>query len=331
MDLRESRVSSTCRQHRTQTSTYPAWRYAADRPPSPDQACQHATSPNGQFFPERESRHWRIEPLNDYPVGSLQTTVNHIQAPSPWAHAQNNNPDAASSHHSRLVPPSPELQAELTRDSSRPTNGDLPKHTSPSDDGQTASTRSSYPGQGDHVSTVVGAVHDICLESTKTYLDTHRINRRARAGRSSMSYADSFQRWASRGGNDEPDTTDNGVDDRLCTVPTSSDSLLSNISRICTMLWVGSQRDRLDVLDVERLAVDNMARLLSWAETVVLGEYDEWEASSEATAWRVFEAGRNLCALLGVTDGVHAMDSLRDEITGSEPWRVPTPVPRSSW
>ncbi len=167
------------------------------------------------------------------------------------------------------------------------------------------------------------------------------------------------------------------------------------------MLWTGAQRDRLDVLDVERLAVDAMAGLLSWAETVALGDRDEWGRSLAAAAaaaaagagadatttssaevcgggggggedeeekekeeepriiaamaaaaaggvgmgmgigmgeleeeeereqmrkekdkegenalWRVFEAGRNLCAWLGVVDGVEAMDMLEGEIWG---------------
>ena len=195
------------------------------------------------------------------------------------------------------------------------------------------------------------AVHDLCLQSTQAYLQTHRTNRQARAPHHHSSH---------------PTNNNNSNSNNNALPPEPTTSLLQNVSAICGMLWAGAQRDRLHVLDVERLAVDNMAALLAWAEAVALGDRDDWaralrvgtaneggwfpaqgpryggaggmrpegangarpmqdggdegdgdaDADGEYALRRVFEAGRNLCAWLGVADGVQGMSALEDEIWG---------------
>ncbi|KAK7969804.1 hypothetical protein PG996_001757 [Apiospora saccharicola] len=92
--------------------------------------------------------------------------------------------------------------------------------------------------------------------------------------------------------------------------PPPSTSLLKNISIICNQLWTGSQRDRLDVLNMEREAAKTMALLLEWAETVVLGDYDEWALAGLNAFWKVVHAGRHLCDWLGVKENIDAMNEL---------------------
>lgn len=82
------------------------------------------------------------------------------------------------------------------------------------------------------------------------------------------------------------------------------------------MLWTGSQRDRLHVLNVERLAIESMGRLMHWAETVALSSEDEWRVADDQALWQVLDAGRNLCSWLGVPDAVHAMEALEGEVLG---------------
>ncbi|KAI1079413.1 hypothetical protein F5B20DRAFT_543451 [Whalleya microplaca] len=200
---------------------------------------------------------------------------------------------------------------------------------------RTISIHSSNSEQVHRICTIVRTVHNICLESTKTYLNTHEANRRARASdspplqpsRSSTTPDDGPA--ASSQGQSSPDSSNvnssngnrplhyqknRGNPFARPYIPPPTNSLLKNISGICNMLWTGSQRDRLNVLNVERLAVETMGRLLAWAETVVLGDYDEWVFAEEEALWRVVDAGRNLCAWLGVPDGIRAMEILEGDI-----------------
>lgn len=86
------------------------------------------------------------------------------------------------------------------------------------------------------------------------------------------------------------------------TTAAPTDSLLANISIICSGLWSQSQRDRLHVPNTERVAVANMTHLLEWAETIVLGDAEAM-ADEPLDVNRVLTAGKNLCAWLGDVDG----------------------------
>ncbi|KAI0140164.1 hypothetical protein F4776DRAFT_580404 [Hypoxylon sp. NC0597] len=190
-------------------------------------------------------------------------------------------------------------------------------------DSRTLSIHSGNPERTQRICTAVHAVHDICLRSTKTFLDSHLVNRRARVSNSPHGIPpDQLKAETSNtrsGININIDNTWNTHTQNIARspIPLSSNSLLNNISSICTMLWAGSQRDRLDVLNVERAAVENMGRILCWAETVALGDYDEWNMADEEALRQVLEAGRNLCDWLQVPDGIQGMDALENDVTES--------------
>ncbi|KAI1807691.1 hypothetical protein F4811DRAFT_449447 [Daldinia bambusicola] len=175
----------------------------------------------------------------------------------------------------------------------------------PSNNSSSSSTRRFV-----NICAAIRAVHDICLQSTRTYIDTHIANRRARAasrGLSTACHESGNGSGSSRAGSPSNSTTHMAI-------PPSTSSLLLNTSSICSMLWSGSQRDRLHVLNVERLAIETMGRLMHWAETVTLGEWDEWQGADEQALWRVLEAGRHLCDWLGVPDAIQAMEALEGEV-----------------
>ncbi|RYP23959.1 hypothetical protein DL765_000845 [Monosporascus sp. GIB2] len=187
---------------------------------------------------------------------------------------------------------------------------------------QTISVYGSSAEQSHRVCTAVRMVHDICLQSTQTYLYTHRANRLARGPMPPASanppptaaVGDAHHR--SHTTTIEPPPPRDATVQAPARIPDPSDSLLQNVSNICTMLWANSQRSRLEVLNVERLAVEDMGNLLGWAETVALGDYDEWRAGEDAF-WCVFETGTKLCTWLGVADGIQAMAMLESDIWGS--------------
>ncbi|RYP63829.1 hypothetical protein DL770_009293 [Monosporascus sp. CRB-9-2] len=186
---------------------------------------------------------------------------------------------------------------------------------------QTISVYGSSAEQSHRVCTAVRTVHDICLQSTQTYLYTHRANRLARGATPPASAnppppaaAGDTHRHSHTMTTEPPPPRDTTVQ-ASARIPDPTDSLLQNVSNICTMLWASSQRSRLEVLNVERLAIEDMGNLLGWAETVALGDYDEWRAAEDAF-WYVFEAGRKLCAWLGVADGIQAMATLESDIWG---------------
>lgn len=180
--------------------------------------------------------------------------------------------------------------------------------------------------QGSQFDDAVGAVHRICLEATKAYLGSHHANRQARASHSGTAghRCESGKSPTTSGRDNDSGSMLGGLNDvptassrpgathnHLPTpIPYVSSSLLKNVSGICNMLWVGSQRDRLTVLNVERIAVDNMAKLLSWAETVALCDYDGWVAGNFDLFHRVLDAGKNLCAWLGVRETLVEMEAL---------------------
>ncbi|KAI1387051.1 uncharacterized protein F4822DRAFT_411964 [Hypoxylon trugodes] len=181
-------------------------------------------------------------------------------------------------------------------------------------DSQTMSIPNDNAGRIDHIYTVVSSVHDICLQSTKTYLDTHLVNRQAR-GSNPPPYSDRFRSHSHSSNMDTTSPPDNN-DNSDSLIPPSTNSLLKNASSICNMLWNKSQRDRLDVLNVELMTVNIMGQLLNWAETIALGDYHEWYGAvrdAEVALRNVIDAGLNLCAWLNVPGGIRDMEALATE------------------
>ena len=110
-----------------------------------------------------------------------------------------------------------------------------------------------------------------------------------------------------------------------------TDSLLSNISTICTLLWQRAQRERLSQLGAEAAALDEMRALLAAAEEVAFGvaelrsvylgvaapaDMDDEERRALETNVRRFAgdlagvagAGRRVCRALGSAGGVEAIE-----------------------
>ncbi|KAI0124652.1 hypothetical protein BJ170DRAFT_467453 [Xylariales sp. AK1849] len=186
---------------------------------------------------------------------------------------------------------------------------------------QTISIHSSSSEQAHRLGATVVAIHDVCLQATKTYLSSHHANRRVRASRSPEPFKTPTHHSQDNDNFILSGTPSSGQSQspmpqqaHQSPIPHASDSLLKNVSGICNMLWVGSQRDRLVVLNVERMAVENMARLLGWAETVALGDYDEWTLAEDDALWRVLDAGRNLCAWLGVQESIRELEVLEGQL-----------------
>ncbi|KAI0838998.1 hypothetical protein F5Y06DRAFT_267154 [Hypoxylon sp. FL0890] len=264
--------------------------------------------------------HYQIETLDGLPPEALgRDFYSEPTYHPPYLPAATVGPQCVSSTASDGSPqqyfPTPLLQ-DITspRDQCSPVA--LPGIGSP-----TLSFRSSTPERTQRISATVRAVHDICLQSTKTFLDSHLANRRARASNSADGMRISHKQ--SKSGTSKNTTSNDNInisiDNTKTThspIPESSNSLLNNISSICTMLWAGSQRERLDVLNVERAAVENMGRILCWAETVALGDYDEWTMADEEALRQVLEAGRSLCYWLQVPDGIQGVDALESDVMG---------------
>lgn len=191
-----------------------------------------------------------------------------------------------------------------------------------------ASIASKDSNQIPQVYTAIGRIHELCLRATSTYLSALDANRRARercspsppaSGALPLPDDSNTNRNVSTGNNGrqtetpccrQRDDTTNGRS------PPPSSSLLKNISIICNQLWTGSQRDRLDVLNVEREAAKTMALLLEWAETVVLGDYDEWALAGGDAFCKVVRAGRHLCDWLGVQESIDTMNELETQLFG---------------
>ncbi|KAK8056703.1 hypothetical protein PG993_001930 [Apiospora rasikravindrae] len=167
----------------------------------------------------------------------------------------------------------------------------------------------------------IGKIHEICLRATSTYLGALDANRRARESCSPISQTPNTLRDDKKSNHTNPlgHPHQGNSNSR---VPQPSSSLLKNVSTICTQLWMGSQRDRLDVLNVEREAAKTMALLLEWAETVVLGDYDEWALAGEDAFWKVVRAGRHLCEWLGVQESIDAMNELQTQLADEGGTRI---------
>ncbi|KAI0845620.1 hypothetical protein F5Y00DRAFT_165719 [Daldinia vernicosa] len=285
--------------------------------PRPD--LQYLKRENGHRQPLYDNNHPPPEQIErprprspqPYPIESPP----RIFKPEPDAHL----PQAANQHPWPSTPPAPAPSRTDGRTLSIATSS------------RTVSIPSSSTGPIVDICATARAVHDICLQATRTYLDTHLANRRARAASQGWSVAchggGSGNSSNDTGTNNSSDTTNSSSNNNsnTCThnsssssnaIPPSTQSLLLNTSSICSMLWTGSQRDRLHVLNVERLAIESMGRLMHWAETVALGNEDEWRVANEQALWEVLDAGRNLCSWLGVPDAVRAMEVLEGEVLG---------------
>ncbi|ORY56691.1 uncharacterized protein BCR38DRAFT_490574 [Pseudomassariella vexata] len=215
---------------------------------------------------------------------------------------------------------------------------------------QTISIYSSGSGHTQRTLAVVDAVHCICLEASKTYITSHETNKKVREPRnprkpstptplhpypplpSNPNYdhipgissngtrrSRAHEQHQQNNGNGDKKRLSSAADLLFITQPTNS--LLNNISSICSMLWAGSQCNRLSVLNVERQTVDDMARLLEWGETVAMPrDCNQWslgqDEEEEILLWRVVSAGRNLVHWLGVPQGIRDMLIVEGEVQG---------------
>ncbi|KAI0379708.1 hypothetical protein F5Y04DRAFT_112944 [Hypomontagnella monticulosa] len=302
--------------------------------PGPSETNRRATYPAPEAPHGNEHRRQeRVPPITYAPV--LRNT--HLPAPDhalpqgmtygQYAHRDHlftHRPDKDSWKTDDDDAREPEFRA-----SPDPSSRELAKHYDPSSasivpsptESHTLSIHrpsSSSTERANHICATVRAVHDICLQSSKTYLNTHLTNFRARdVGSSSPPLLNQPSGYLANpniasAGNSS--VAGGGSSNDVSTILTPTDSLLTNISSICSMLWANSQHNRLAVVNIERLAVDNMGRLLMWAEAVALGDYDEWQNSDEATLGRVISAGNNLCGWLGVPEGMQAMKKLERDV-----------------
>lgn len=178
-------------------------------------------------------------------------------------------------------------------------------------------------------------VHDICIQATKKYLEDSYNNRRVRNAAAVSAY-NNFLSQQSRGvysqflpyaapagfpggvyNNPQPQPPGGGYsqfftyDTRRQSMPSqyatsyladvSTGSLAGDVSRICDELWAQAQRDRHNAPETEREAVEDMAHLLDWAETIVwnVGHVTAGELEEGQALGQVIAAGKNLCAWLG--------------------------------
>lgn len=356
MDLGGQRISDTCLRYEPlalETRNSGSHDTVGPVLPGMSQTTRRATCPTPQIANEHDNQLSAFSPKCRKPLpgvfyqcstchrgvktsSSTSTTNPSNPAPHLPQASEGFPPANAASQDTATVTVSDFSPRQISGDTTLPidsTQNSISQHsstdtftlTSQSTSPPTSSTEHAY-----YICATIRAVYDICLQSTKTYLDSHLANRRARA-----SHSPSFLSHLSH---HHPQLkADPGNDDHNCTmnptqqtaiaataslhtgcnrtddtppIPSSTNSLLKNVSAICSMLWTGSQHSRLDVLNIERMAVDNMSRLLCWAETVALGDYDEWRMAGDDAMWQVLEAGRNLCAWLGVPDGIQGMEAL---------------------
>ncbi|KAI1770926.1 hypothetical protein F4818DRAFT_225692 [Hypoxylon cercidicola] len=348
MDLEEYKASGSCQRPGSLSSAHVPWEVINPVLPDCGQTRWPVTPPNSQILhghhglqqgtpfgnhgPPPDLRHLcsschcQLESLDPSSacLSQVTTTAGFEPKSEPAYFSTNADPQ----HDARIIldcPPLPSSQGLKLPASPSPTAlPDRPLSATRS----SLSIPSSTTEQTIHMCAIVHAVHDVCLRSTKTYLDSHLANRRARASNSSPLASRSVSTSRSKLKTDDSSSSSRVVGDNttsirnvsgnergntLSLIPTPTNSLLKNISGICTMLWAGSQINRLDVLNVERTAVDNMGRLLCWAETVTLSDSDEWRSAEEDVLWRVLEAGSNLCAWLGVPDGIQTMSRLESD------------------
>ncbi|KAI2463671.1 hypothetical protein F4781DRAFT_440338 [Annulohypoxylon bovei var. microspora] len=347
MEFVEPMTSSTCQQPESSASSYDHWETVDLGLPESTQTSRRATFPNAQAHDEHEGRFHHGLLCDTYSPTHRVCSVCHCRARTLDAHLANIAPEIITRQYHHPEPIDLASFAPLTNggppyapsiDPGSPSQlsftipriddlAPLPDHFSstatPGTESRTFSIHSSSSERADQVCATVQAVHDVCLQSTKTWLDTHLVNRRARASDSPLLSGQHAAPTSTDGISPHDQLrADSGCDEGGSSgsydpIPPSTNSLLKNVSSICGMLWAGSQRDRLDVLNVERATVGTMSRLLCWAETVALGDYDERAIADGEALGRVMQAGRSLCGWLDVPDGVRAMEVLDGDVMGS--------------
>ncbi|KAK7714369.1 hypothetical protein SLS64_004469 [Diaporthe eres] len=97
---------------------------------------------------------------------------------------------------------------------------------------------------------------------------------------------------------------------QACPIPTPTNSLLQNTSRICELIWRRACRDREDVLGAEAGGARRIALLVQCAEAVVLYDANEWDGDPERGFYAASRAGRDLCRELGDLRGVERIDGI---------------------
>ena len=244
---------------------------------------------------------WTGRPRFNTDIWETQQPSEHKYhpSPSPEPHSPKTTPGPARTA-------SPIVKTEIGHDSeswhSRDSQTPV-RENSPSDPDHSVRAR-AHPrpnSVGAAHADVLAEVHDICLQATRAYLVTHAINSQVRNRQPPRSsYADV-------------------VVGRHVPVPEATECLLLNISNICSVLWSRSQNERASLPGAERVAIENMGFLVEWAETVVLGQTDEWEdASDEEDVRQAMVAARNLCAWLGDREGLCVLDDLHDELLADD-------------
>ncbi|KAI1094779.1 hypothetical protein F5B19DRAFT_414801 [Rostrohypoxylon terebratum] len=348
-------TAATSRQHHAPLLAGNFWEMVSDGLPSCVKVGRRATFPNAKHHGGTEGGLQR-ELLPQDTCASLRCIcpICQHQGETPNTHLVGGVPPITTCQYhpeptdpAMLFPPhrAPSYAPGITSDSSSQLPFPIPHIDTPSfschfpspvtqkASSRTSTSYSSNSGQSNRICAIVHAVHDICLQSTKTWLDTHLVNRRARASNSSLlsdehlDFADGVSspihpKTERESKNCFTNSLESRTDIDFRTsrgnisypFPRPTNSLLKNVSSICNMLWAGSQRDRLDVLNVERTTVGIMNHLLCWSETVALGDYDEWQMADEEALLRVLQAGKNLCNWLDVPDGIQAIGDLDNNI-----------------
>lgn len=125
-----------------------------------------------------------------------------------------------------------------------------------------------------------------------------------------------YMRGLRPGGGADEEGEDGGSQSRrlhspACPIPTPTDSLLQNTSRICELVWRRARRDREDVLGAEAGGARRVALLVERAEAVVLCGADEWDEDPEGRFYAAWRAGRDFCRELGDSSAVERVDRIK--------------------
>ncbi|KAK5663379.1 hypothetical protein OQA88_3807 [Cercophora sp. LCS_1] len=175
-------------------------------------------------------------------------------------------------------------------------------------------------------------IYAICLAATKRYILTHRENYHAREAPGPLRTANHNERYAPyrrHQPRSNSSTNNNPISALLnrflppgTPIPPSTsqistpnypfseatESLLQNITTICSVLWHRAQRTRLDEIGVERRTVSEMGDLLSWAETIEFAGRGEIGRAcvgrtNDINLEEVIRCGRMLCGVLQDWEG----------------------------
>jgi galactitol-specific phosphotransferase system IIB component len=177
------------------------------------------------------------------------------------------------------------------------------RQTTPSETSSTQAETATHPG--------IFTIHDICLHATQVYISRHRVNWIVRQGTNTVSLQDIRENTSRRrrlaGGFRLDRVHTAGTPVATPDIPMPTDSLLTNTSSICTMVWERALRERQLMMHTERIALDNMAALLEWADTIVW--HDVVNSNTEDFA-RLLSAARNICAWVGDEEGLELLERM---------------------